>query len=509
MKKIYIMLLFLLISLCFFLEASMFKTPVINATDKQKQAYNDNKEIYKLYESVRNNSEFDKLQGRAPYLELDKQPEFISFIKNMEENVEKINKNLDALSKKYGSTSKEQDAAYKKIYAGIYAKNSDIAGVDHFWSSSLFSENYKNIKNRISKIDDTKNACVEKLITDVNSALSTIHAVLADYRGPIYEKALKTLDIVLMYDADNKQAKELIKKIEEENKSVLEARAKEIDKGKWPGQCLKFAGPGNLDDLSRFALEWFKNDERGWAGDNPQCVAVKGDWISAKKNLLGQTIQWGLPIYLAVHKKEDSDIVRVFSLTILTAEEASVKKAPPFTGAWVGDNFDMRLKNLPSTGSSSNGNSKGPFIIFRLLLSTLLLSLGAVTISEKLSSLNPKVKQFVDILLPHKDMIGASTAVIAMLFFLKNLFFMAPLSDIFPQLIAILTGIVVGAKFFEEKTKEMKVPEKLSPMMRSVNNLFVKNKVKLDNATAHLSTLGYVCLTLGVLHLFIGGIILF
>jgi len=376
----------------------------------------------------------------------------------------------------------------------------------------LFSSNYESIKERISHIDETRMACASKLISDVNSSLSTLHAVLPDYRGPIYEKAIKTLEISLIYNPDNKEAEEIIKKIEKDSKSVLEAREKQIDEGKWPGQIKVFAGPGKINDLSKVALEWFKNDERGgWAKDNPQLVAVKGDWISAKKNLLGQTIQWGLPIYLAVHKKQDTDVVRVFSLTILTSEEASVEKAPPFTGAWVGDNFDMRLKNLPgsSSSASSSCSSKGPFILFRLLLSFALLSLGAVAASSKLSALNPKVKQFIDKLLPYKDMIAVSTAIGAVLFFVKNLLFIAPFSDLLPQLAAILTGVILGAEMFEEKTKDMKAPEKLKPVVGKVNDLFVKNKDKLAGFKAYEIQLGYICLTLGVLHLIVGSITLF
>ena len=506
MKKFYITVLFLLMISFALLEVCEADSGRIQYTAEQKKAITDIELITELREDVRNNEKFYKLNGSAPRLEIDKYEEFFNLIKDVEDNVlPAVNRKLDKWAKVYGDTSEEQKVTYKKLFAVI--KGGNKTHVDWFTSYGSFAFNYADIKERISKVSKTRAACVEDLIFQANSSLSSIDAVLLDYRGPIYEKALKTLDIALMFDPKNKQAKELIKKIKKESSSIMEARDKQIDEGEWPGQFKNFAGPGSINKLSKSALEWFKNDTRskGWAEANPQLVAVKGDWISAKKNILGETIQWGLPIYLAAHKQKDTDVVRVFSLTILTIAEKGVKRSPPFTGAWVGNNFDMRMGNLPG----SSGSSKGPFILWRLLLAFSLIALGLVAASTKLSALNPKIKQFIDKLLPYKDMIGVYAAIFGILFFIKNLLFIAPFSDILPQLIAALTGIILGAKVFEEKTKNMKAPKQLSGAVVKVHDLFVKNKEKLDNLKAFELNLGYACLAAGVFHLLVGGITLF
>jgi hypothetical protein len=81
--------------------------------------------------------------------------------------------------------------------------------------------------------------------------------------------------------------------------------------------------------------------------DPNYAVSIAGNWVSAKKNIFGETIQWGLPIWAASVHNDSKDIARVFKLTVLTAEELGVKKSPPWTEQWVGDSYRMRAKNIP------------------------------------------------------------------------------------------------------------------------------------------------------------------
>jgi len=74
-------------------------------------------------------------------------------------------------------------------------------------------------------------------------------------------------------------------------------------------------------------------------------VSVSGGWIAAKHNILGQPIQWGLPVY-CVSQQNEPGICRVFKMTVLTGIGAGVAKAPPFTDHWTGDSFRMKAANL-------------------------------------------------------------------------------------------------------------------------------------------------------------------
>ena len=502
MKRFYIALVFFFFGSVISVEARTAGDPGFKPTGEQQKAYNDLEAITELRETVRNDDRFYQLQGTAPYLELDKYEEFYKLIKDVEDNfLPGVNRKLDKWAKVYGSTIEEQKASYNRIYATIPTNE---VSYDKFWGTELFASHYSDIKEMISNVSKTHDACVGELLSKVNTSLNTISAVLPDYRVPIYEKSLKTLDLVLMFDPKNKDAEKLIETIKKDSKSAMKEKDNQVDEGKWPGQFKKFNGPGSVNGLSEKALDWFKNDTKGWAEANPLLVAVKGDWISAKKNIFDETIQWGLPIYLAAHKKKDTDIVRVFSLTLLTQEEKGIKKLPPFTGAWVGDNFDMRMKNLP--GSSS---SKTPFFLWRLMLSLSLLALGAAAVSQKLGLLNSKFKIFTDELAYYKGHIGVCASILGILFFLNNLMLIAPFSDILPQLFAVLAGIISGAKIFEKETKDMKFPKLLSGAVQKIHGLFANNSEKLEKMKAFEVPLGLVCLVLGFLHLIAGGLILF
>ncbi len=93
-----------------------------------------------------------------------------------------------------------------------------------------------------------------------------------------------------------------------------------------------------LDDLQ-------KNDVP--AVKQALAARIYGNWVTTKRDLIGQTIQWGLPVYVASAPKGSTEIVRVFRMTVLGAEGSGATKTPPFIDHWTGDSYRMRAKNLP------------------------------------------------------------------------------------------------------------------------------------------------------------------
>ena len=77
-------------------------------------------------------------------------------------------------------------------------------------------------------------------------------------------------------------------------------------------------------------------------------VVVTGPWRVFKKNLLGEPIQYNLPILCAVDYESDKDlnVARVYDSTLLTEEYKGVKMAPPFLGATVGNSYYIRPSAL-------------------------------------------------------------------------------------------------------------------------------------------------------------------
>ncbi len=96
------------------------------------------------------------------------------------------------------------------------------------------------------------------------------------------------------------------------------------------------------------ALEWFNSStewgKRSKEPRKPLAVVVTGPWSIQKKNILGEPIMYGLPIYLAVQVDSDKDLnaARVYILTMRTVEKRGVKMEPPFDHITVGNSYFIR-----------------------------------------------------------------------------------------------------------------------------------------------------------------------
>ena len=210
---------------------------------------------------------------------------------------------------------------------------------------------------------------LEQAIKNLPPVKETAIKVIMDFSQKKYEGALKTstenpdyntkmkeqnflelvpnVRVVVDVDPANAKAKELLDAILKGAGGVKAAEEKAIDAADWVGRTTKFSGPGNADELEKNIFEFAKSG--GWVGSktNPYtvlAVAITGEWYSHKKNLLGDTIQWGLPVRVATKRTSDkgNDVVAVWFLSILTQEGASVQKAPPWNMFAVGDSYRMR-----------------------------------------------------------------------------------------------------------------------------------------------------------------------
>ena len=54
-------------------------------------------------------------------------------------------------------------------------------------------------------------------------------------------------------------------------------------------------------------------------------VSVSAGWVATKHNILGEPIQWGLPIFSAAQQSEQG-VCRVFKMTVLTGIGAGIAK---------------------------------------------------------------------------------------------------------------------------------------------------------------------------------------
>jgi hypothetical protein len=117
---------------------------------------------------------------------------------------------------------------------------------------------------------------------------------------------------------------------------------KALEAARFPANVSGFSGPGSLSDLTAAVKTYY-------AGAYPKekllAVSVSGNWTATRHNILGQPIQWGLPVFCASQQNEEG-VCRVFKMTVLTGIGQAIPKAPPFTDHWTGDSYRMKITNL-------------------------------------------------------------------------------------------------------------------------------------------------------------------
>ena len=122
------------------------------------------------------------------------------------------------------------------------------------------------------------------------------------------------------------------------------AAAERLKTAKFPANAGNFAGPGDPKALTAAAIRYFNEV---YPKEKAIAASVAGNWVSTKKNLLGQTVQWGLPVYIASIQNNSKEVCRVFKMTVLASEGNNPPKAPPFVDHWTGDSYQMLIANVP------------------------------------------------------------------------------------------------------------------------------------------------------------------
>ncbi|WP_143537670.1 hypothetical protein [Rubrivirga marina] len=158
-------------------------------------------------------------------------------------------------------------------------------------------------------------------------------------------------DLALRYDPSNADLNEMRAETIELVAEMESAFRDQIATNRWPGH----AG-GAPTQHARAVLDYLRGDDRwGQRGDGYEvlAVAVRGDWRPVKHNLLGQVIQWGLPVVVATTKpswRDDFGAAQLYELTMLAPEGLPAPQRPPFdAGYHVGlSNQFVALDRIPN-----------------------------------------------------------------------------------------------------------------------------------------------------------------
>lgn len=403
---------------------------------------------------------------------------------------------LEQFVKKYGDTSAMDN------------KLSSMIAID--WRSGKHpttqaSQLYATLEKYMENIEQARQNKSEELMREAEELQSSIQRWSSWVTDENFDKLESLLKAALGFNPGNETAKKWLAGLGKERREAKAAVEKKINEAKWPGHSANFSGPGNPDELAKSALEWLQKDEKE-AGrrDRTFAVAVRGDWVSAKKNLLGQTVQWGLPIWAACYFEEEQaqGICRVFALTILTqAGGPDIKQAPPWTYTWVGDNYTMRIKNVKGGvvsgrsargGRAQRGMASGAF---RLLLALGNVAAGLLAAAPLLKTKVSALEAVYAKTDSHRPVIGIAALGIALLALLRNLFRLALLADLLPILALLTAGLLLGGNLLISKLAGTKAGALAAAQESRIAAL---GKIQVP--------LGIACMALGILHLLAGGL---
>jgi hypothetical protein len=343
-----------------------------------------------------------------------------------------------------------------------------------------------------------------KQMVEVAKRNAATKAVDADRREKSFGIARRCLEVALKLNPDNREAQELRDSLGAGAAAAEEKAEAVIDAGTWEPHSSRFQGPGDADELAEAARKWLAGDG-GWTKDKDLlAVRVDGDWLVAKKNILGEPTNWGLPVEAAFvrHKDRDRDVAWVYRLTMVTRE---AEKAPPWEGARVGSNRRMRASKIEAPDAAG----KAPGTVPRLLLFAALLCSGLLLAGPFLTTKVGALGPVVGALRPIRPMIGVAALVIGLVFLISNL--LSPLADLLPQATAIVAGLFLGLELLLKKPARLaaaegddlahKAGQKVDAAVEKTQAFLAKHQQSVRRIEKYQIPLGILCLVLALLHL--------
>ncbi len=490
------------------------------AAPTEDETLKDWNSLYKSYNDVK-----QELEGTFP----DYKPviigndydKILAMVENYDKNTKpKLQKQVDDFSKKYGNNPTEINNTIKSIVT------LDWRSGKH--PTTQAGETYESLKTYMENIQQAKLNKAVEFIKESESVEKIINSFDTQATRENFLRLKEELNMALKFDPDNEQAKKMLANADAKEEEKFAAINKKIDNAKWPGDYKKFAGPGDPKKLCAVALEYFKNDE-GWGAreKNPEhciAVAIRNDWGSAKKNMMGQTIQWYLPVYLALYRDKDEDktMAHVFELSLLTKQELGVKQGPPFAGITVGNIWKIRKKNIPGwdgdtggSGATSKGGAasgSGFFgTVFWLGLALGNIIAGMLAAGPLLKQKIPQLNKVYEKITPLTNIIGVivlAFGALGLLSAVLQLFLLrfVILSNILPQLGAIAVGLFLGKELLLKKPN---LPDKAGEAAEKAQELLKKHEDKIRMLEMYQIPLGLSCIVIGFLHLIISNAPLF
>lgn len=313
---------------------SGYKAAQAAASATAQEVNADVKALEKEYERVR--PVFDKASGVAIYYnDLEPVEKLIKEIEAFEkDDLSGLKSKAAAFAAKYGSTKEEID------------KKADSMGFTRGTYSASFP--YTAITEGIENVAKTRTVMADDLVRKAKDMIDNAKGHIHDFGRIGNQERIKAYGALAeRFDAESPRVKEFLSGLDAWVKKDTDALNAKIDKATWPGQAA--SAPADAEALTKTARDFLQKEAdkaaaKGKEGRKVLAVAITGSWRVFKKNLLGEPIQYGLPIVSAEQAESEKglDLARVYQGTLLTEEFKGVKQAPPFIGAAVGDSYYIR-----------------------------------------------------------------------------------------------------------------------------------------------------------------------
>ena len=204
---------------------------------------------------------------------------------------------------------------------------------------------YEDFQEGIANVAKTRKAMGADLLRRAQDDLRELGAAHDFFRAERRARTKEFAELAARFDPASEEIRQFAAALSARFAEDDQAAQAKIDARKWPGSV---SGKKAEEDAG---LKFFREDP-DWgarpAGKEPRlpvAVAITGDWTVQKTDILGQPVMYGVPALVAVEvpaEKAAQNVLRVYSVTLRTAESADARQAPPFREITVGDSFYIR-----------------------------------------------------------------------------------------------------------------------------------------------------------------------
>lgn len=247
---------------------------------------------------------------------------------------------LKEFTKKYGEPNDEMD---RKIYAltpkdpkkGMYDEVNQRPG-------ELPSRCCKDLVERLTWVQEGPKREAKVIMKNALESVANADFYMDTKRDAEFAAAEAELNRAKKFNPQDGEIAQALVTVQASRKKSQADVQKGLESARFPASVSTFPGPGKIADFIPAVKTYFAG---AYPKEKVLAVSVSGGWVATKHNILGEPIQWGLPVYCASQQSEPG-ICRVFKMTVLTGIGVGVAKAPPFTDHWTGDSFRMKVENL-------------------------------------------------------------------------------------------------------------------------------------------------------------------